>query len=158
MFRFTIRDVIWLTVVIAIGIAFMLERSARLNDRLTVVRRATDDEREALNSRFVAAKAECHQRMTYWQGPRSGRMSVDEICESIERYAEAAEEAPEPADVRAKELTHALEAARLIAENTKEKYEADVELITTLHRTQYTCVDVEARLNRVEAELVAARR
>jgi hypothetical protein len=158
MFRFTIRDVIWLTVVIAIGIAFMLERSARVNDRIAVVRSATDDEREALNSRFVAAKAECHQRMTSWRAHRSGRMSVDEICETIERYAEAAEEAPEPADVRVKELRHALEAARVIAENTKEKYEADVELVTTLHRTQYTCADVEARLKRVEAELAAARR
>jgi hypothetical protein len=127
MFRFSVRDVLWLTVVVAIGVAFMLERSKRLNDRLTVVRRATDDEHEALNSRFVAAKAECHQRMTYWRGPRSGRMSVDETCQTIERYAEAAEEAPEPADVRAKELTHALEA-------------------------------VEARLSRVEAELVKARR
>src|SRR5688500_7631785 len=108
MFRFTIRDVIWLTVVIAIGIAFMLERAARQNDRLAVVRRATDDEREALSSRFVAARAECHQRMIYWRGPRSGRMSVDDTCATIERYAKAAEEAPEPADVRAKEISHAL--------------------------------------------------
>ena len=32
MFRFTIRDVLWLTVVVALGVAFCVERSQRVAD------------------------------------------------------------------------------------------------------------------------------
>jgi hypothetical protein len=44
MFRFTIRDVLWLTVVVAMGVGWFLtaQRAALLNARLQAVTRITE--------------------------------------------------------------------------------------------------------------------
>ena len=49
MFRFTIRDVLWLTVVVAMAAAVFFTRSARVNDLQVAMHRASAQEIEAAN-------------------------------------------------------------------------------------------------------------
>jgi len=157
MFRFTIRDALWLTVVVAMGGAIFWERSARENDRQAATRRASDQEMEAVNARYEAAKAEFEERMSWWRKFGSGSYSITAACDAIEHFAHATEEMRDDPELRVKDLASALDAAQVVASSTKDKYEQGVEGPPTLYRTQYTRADIEARLQRAEQELAAAR-
>jgi hypothetical protein len=52
--RFTIRDLVWLVVVV--GTAACVARSGRESDRQAVMRRASEQELEAIGARYRASK------------------------------------------------------------------------------------------------------
>ena len=157
MFRFTIRDGVWLTVVAAMGAAVLHERWARDSDRQAATHRASDQEVEATNARYEAAKGEFEEWMSWWRKGGSGSYSITNACDAIEHFAYATEEMRNDPDLRVKDLASALDAAQILASVTKDKYEQGVEGPPTLYRTQYTRADMEARLRRAEQELAAAR-
>jgi hypothetical protein len=78
-------------------------------------------------------------------------------CSIIERFAEAAEELPADPETRLKELEAALAYAKELESTTREKYDAEVEPLIYLNRTQYTRAEVETRLKRVQREAVLAK-
>ena len=155
--RFTLRDVLLLTVIVALVVALLIERRARRDDQLATVRWTSEEEREWANERFKAAKAEFQQTESYWRGPHSGRADLFEACSAIERYAQAAEELPGNAETRAKELSAALSFAKDFETIIHEKVDNEVEPLYRLNRAQYTRADVETRLKRVQREAVLER-
>jgi hypothetical protein len=66
MFRFTIRDLLWLTVVVAMAAAVFFTRSARERDLRQATRRASDQEMEAANARYEAAKGAFDMERGRW--------------------------------------------------------------------------------------------
>src|SRR6476619_6369618 len=143
MFRFTIRDVVWVTVVAAMAAAILFTRWARENDRQAATRRASDQEVEATNARYEAAKGEFdwQRSLQYGSFPRS----VTDVCDAIERFAHATELKNDP-ELRVKDLASALDFAQELASSTQEKHEQGVEPTSVLYRTQYTRADMEVRL------------
>ena len=154
MFRFTIRDVLWLMVVVALVGALLLERHARRNERLVTVNWTSDEEREWAKEKFKAAKGEFDQFTSMVRGRPP---IAPDICDVIERFARAAEELPADPETRLKELAAALEYAKTIESGTYEKYRNEVEPQFYWNRTQYTRADVETRLKRVQRESVLAK-
>jgi hypothetical protein len=60
MFRFTIRDVLWLTVVVGMGVAWLTDRAAWARKLTDAERRAAfSAEDEAIASAFGSAKVKC---------------------------------------------------------------------------------------------------
>jgi hypothetical protein len=154
MFRFTIRDAVWLTIVAAMGAAVLYERWAQENDRRVAIHRASDQEIEAVNARYEAAKGEFDWQRSIQHG--SFPRSVTDVCDAIERFAHATELKNDP-ELRVKDLASALDFAQELASSTQEKHEQGVEPTSVLYRTQYTRADMEVRLRRAEQELAAAR-
>jgi hypothetical protein len=157
MWKFTIRDLLWLIVVVALSVGLIIERQSRRADQRALARSISEDEREWLTSRFEAAKAEYQARMQYWRGSHTGRMILDDACSAIERFAQAAEDLPADPQIRVKELADALESARFLESITHEKFIHEIEPLTALKRTQYALAEVQVRLKRVEREIVVDR-
>src|SRR5262245_30396456 len=111
IFRFTIRDALWLTVVLVMGTAIFVTRSARENDRRSATLRASDQELEAINARYKAARGEFEWQDTRWHSSGSGRWSVSDACDAIERFAHATETRND-LETRVKDLASALEFAQ----------------------------------------------
>jgi hypothetical protein len=155
MFRFTIRDLLWLTVVVALVGALVIERRWRSNDQIATVHWASEEEQEWAKERFKAAKSEFEQYESHRVG--TWAPSVDDTCSVIERFAQAAEELPADPETRLKELEAALAYAKEVESTTHEKYNAEVAPLMYLNRTQYTRAEVETRLKRVQRELVLHR-
>ncbi len=154
MFRFTIRDVLWLTVVVGLVGALLIEWHARRNERLATVNWTSEEEREWAKEKFKAAKSEFVQLKSQIHGTGTPRIDA---CSIIERYAQAAEELPADPETRLKELEAALAYAKELESSTHEKYNAEVEPLMYLNRTQYTRAEVETRLKRVQRESVLAK-
>src|SRR6476661_123865 len=102
MFRFTIRDVVWLMVVVAMAAAILFTRWARENDRQAATRRASDQEVEATNARYEAAKGEFEEWMSWWRkgGSGSHNYSITAACDAIEHFAHATEAMRDDPDLR----------------------------------------------------------
>jgi hypothetical protein len=157
MLRFTIRDVLWLVVVMAMVAAVFFTRSARDSDLRQATRRASDQEIEAANARYEAAKGAFDMELGRWFHGGSGIFSVRDACEAIERFAYATEEMRNDPELRVKQLARALEAAQqvLSSEIVNDKSGAGSPMV--LYRAKYTRADMEARLRRAEQELAAER-
>jgi hypothetical protein len=160
MFRFSIRDVLWLMVVVGLGVAVWFERSAQENDRRAATRRASDQELAAISARYKAAKGEFEWRVTSWHASRPERPDhysytwlVDGTCGAIERFAHATEISND-LETQVKDLTSALELAQDLLSTTLEKHADNIEAV---HRAQYTRAGIEAQLRRAEQDLTAAR-
>jgi hypothetical protein len=151
--RFSIRDVLWLTLVVGLVGALLIERYERRNERLVTVNWTSEEEQEWAKEKFQAAKSAFEQLKSYTRG----NLSWIDQCDIIERYARTAEELPADPETRLKELEAALAYARELEATTKEKYDAEVEPLMYLNRTQYTRADVETRLKRVQREFVVAK-
>jgi len=152
MFRFTIRDVLWLTVVVGLSIALVVEHTWKSYTYHKVQQQSSDEYQALLDTRFEAVKSEFHHRMLYWRGPHSGRMSLPDTCDTIERFIDAACEAIESPAERIKQCEVALDAARYLEQMTQSKYEDDVEPLQVLERVRYTRYDVESKLNLAQRE------
>src|SRR4051794_13026820 len=94
MFRFTIRDAMWLTLVVAMGAAIWFSRWARENEGRSARHRASAQEIEAANARYEAAKGEFDQHSD-WPGYGFSRDATD-VCDAIERFAHATEMKNDP--------------------------------------------------------------
>jgi hypothetical protein len=153
MFRFTIRDVLWLMVVVAMAAAVFFTRSARESDLRQATRRASDQEMEAVNARYEAAKGEFDflKSLVYGRPPDAA-----DVCDAMERFARATEMKNDP-ELRVKDLASALDHAQQLVSITQDKYEQGVEPTTALYRVQYFRADMEVRLRRAEQELAAVR-
>jgi hypothetical protein len=152
--RFTVRDFLWFTVVVAMGAAVLFTRSARVSDLQQATRRASAQEIEAANARYKAAKGEFDWQVSSYGYNQHWRFT--DACDAAERLAHAVEELPDP-EIRVKELAKALEFAQLQASVIQDKYEHGMEPEYVLYRAQYMRADLEARLRRAEQELAAAR-
>jgi hypothetical protein len=158
MFGFTIRDVLWLMVVVGMSVAVWFERSARDNDRRAATHRASEQELEAIGARYRAAKGEFEWHVTRWHSPGSERAfeyrsSIENTCGAIERFAHATETCNDlPTQV--KDLTSALELTQYLLSTILEKNADD---FLAVHRAQYTRAGIEAQLRRAEQSLTAAQ-
>ena len=157
MFRFTIRDVLWLTVVVAMAAAVFFTRLARERDLQQATRRASDQEMEAANARYEAAKGAFDMELGRWFHGGSGIFSVPDACEAIERFAYATEELRNDPELRVKQLASALEAAQQVLSREIGSHESGAGSPMDLYRAKFTRADMEARLRRAEQELAAAR-
>jgi hypothetical protein len=146
--------VLWLTVVVALVGALVIERRWRSNDQIATVHWASEEEQQWAKEKFKAAKSEFEQMKSFTHG--TGPRTVD-TCSIIERFAQAAEGLPADPETRLKELEAALAYAKEVESVTHEKYNAEVEPLMYLNRTQYTRAEVETRLKRVQRELVLQR-
>jgi hypothetical protein len=156
--RFTIRDAVLVTAIVALVAALLIERRGRHNDQIATVRWVSEEEQEWARERFKAAKAEFQQVDKLWRGRHSGPpLSINDACDAVERYAHAAEELPADAETRTKEIAAALEFAKFVENITQEKFNADLEPQLYLNRAQYARAEVETRLKRVHRELVLER-
>jgi len=162
MIRFTIRDAIWLVAVIIMGVAVFLTRSAREKDRRTVVHRATEQENEAGNMRYKAAKDGLESQLNLLNSARAPFGSDHYLylgsCDAIERFAHATELKNDP-ESKAKDLATALNFAQYLASHLMERQDewADVKTSPPFYRIQYTCADIEIRLRRAEQEPARSR-
>ena len=155
MFRFTYRDGAWLIVAVGVGATLFVMPLRRENGRRTATRPVSEQELEAVNVRYEAAKSLFDQHVARTRG--SGVWpTADEYCAAIERYAQAAE-ARDHLEARVKDLAAALSYAQDKASSTLDKYENDVEPASEVYRFQYTRADIEARLRRAERDLAAAQ-
>jgi hypothetical protein len=155
MVRFTIRDLLWLITALIVGMTVFALPSRRETDPRPITRRTSDQELEAINARYKAAKEEFQFHATRVFG--SGRAwSTDHICNVIERFAQAAE-ARVDLEARVKDLAEALEFAQRETAITLDKYLSSVEPADAVYRFQYTRADMEARLRRAEQDFAAAQ-
>ncbi len=155
MFRFTIRDLLWLIMAVVVGTTLFAMPSRRETYPPSITRRASDEELEAINVRYQAAKGEFrfHSTRMYNTGPG---WSADEICAAIERFAQAAE-AREDLEARVKDLAEGLEFAQREASISLDTFEHGVDPANSVYRHQYTRADIEARLRRAEQDWAAAQ-
>lgn len=158
MFRFTIRDLVWLIVVVVVGTAAFVTRSGRENDRLAVMRRASEQELVAIRDRYRAAKGEFDFHMTLWHSPPPERAfghywSVDDTCGAMERLAFATE-ASNDLETQVKDLKSALELAGFVLSTVLEKSPDDP---LAVPRVRYTRAGIEMQLSRAEQDLAAAQ-
>jgi hypothetical protein len=155
MFRFTIRDWLWLTAVVVVGATVFAMPSQRENDRRPITRRASEQEMATINVRYEAAKGEFEWHTGRTRG--TGIFpSADERCDAIERFAKAAE-ARNDLEARIIDLAEVLKFVQSLASSTLDKYENDVEPASEVYRFQYTRADIEARLRRAEQDLAVGR-
>ena len=155
MGRFTVRDMVWLVAVVVVGTGVFVTRSRRENDSAAVVRRASEQELEAIGARYRAAKGEFDWYASH-RDLVGDRWSLDTGCGVIERFAYAAETSNE-LETRVKDLASVLELAQYLAAIAQDKVEKDLEPEKTIHRTQYTQADIELRLRRAKEDLAAGR-
>jgi hypothetical protein len=153
--RFTIRDMVLVTAIVALVAALLIERRARRSERLVTVNWASEEEREWAKERFKAAKAEFEG--TAAQSSVGRGLDVNTICSAIERFAQAAEDLPADPETRLKELEGALAFAKETESRIHEKYTAEVEPLRHLDRVRYARADLETRLKRVQREIVLER-
>lgn len=158
MLRFSIRDVLWLTIVIVAGAAAFVTRSGRKNDLQAVAQRASQQELTAIRDRYKTAKGEFEWHVTRWHLPGSGRpfeypWSVESTCGAIERFAYAAETCND-LETQIKDLKSALELTEYVLTTVLEKSPDDP---LAIPRAQYTKAGIEAQLRRAEQNLAAAR-
>lgn len=158
MLRFTVRDLLWLAVVIVVGAAVLVTRSGREQERQAVIQRASQQELEAIGARYKVAKGEFEFHVARWHSPPPRahgfyHWSVDETCGAIERLAYASE-ASNALETQVEDLKSALELAEFVLANMREKYAEDV---LAVHRAQYTQAGIAAQLRRAEQNLAAAR-
>jgi hypothetical protein len=151
MFRFTIRDGLWLIVAVIVGTTVFVMPWPRGNGGRTATRRVSEQDLEAIKIRYEAAKKE----FEYYSSPYLQHRFIDE-CDVLERFAEAAE-ARDDLEARVKDLAQALEYVQGLASAALDKYENDVEPANVVYRFQYTRADMEARLRRAEQDLAAAQ-
>jgi len=155
MFRYTIRDWLWLMVVVVVGVTMSVMPSRRENLRWTTTRHVSEQELETIRVRYEAAKAQFDAHVARTRG--SGTWpSADEYCAAIERFA-LATETRDDLETRVKDLAAALKFVQGKASSALDKYENDVEPAGEAYRFQYTRADIEARLRRAEQELAAAQ-
>jgi hypothetical protein len=157
MCRFTIRDVLWLTVVVVVGAAVLVTRSRRESDRLAVMRRASEQELAAIRDRYQAAKGEFEWYVKRWHSPGSERAfehpwSIEQTCGAIERFAQATESCND-LETQVQDLTSARELTQYLLSTIREKNADD---ILGVHRTQFTLAGIETHLRRAEQNLTAA--
>ena len=155
--RFTLRDLLWLIVVVAMAAAVYFTRSARDSDLRQATRRASDQEMEADNARYEAAKGAFDMELGRWFHGGSGILSVPDACDAIERFAYAAEEMRDDPEKRVKQLASALEAAQQVLTSEIGKDKSGAGSPMDLYRAKYTRADMEARLRRAEQDLAGAR-
>ena len=153
--RFTIRDLLMLTVIVALIAALIIERQSRRNERLVTVNWTSEEEREWTKERFKAAKAEFEQ--TKAQNSFGRGLDLESTCGAIERFARSAEELPADPETRVKELEAALAYAKDREAQSRDKFEQGSEPQFYLNRTQFTRAEVETLLKRVQRELVLER-
>jgi len=158
MCRITIRNVLWLTVVVGMGVAVWFERSAQDSDRRVAIHRASEQELEAIRARYKAAKGEFEFHVKRWHSPPPERVGfyhwpVNDTCGAIERFAYASD-ASNDLETQVKDLKSALELAEYVLSTMQEKHSEDV---LAVHRVQYTRAGIEAQLRRAEQDLAAAR-
>ena len=72
--QFTIRDVLWLIVVLAMAAGVFYTRSAPRVTCEWQLRRASDQEMEAVNARYEAAKDEFEAWMSWWHKGAFGQL------------------------------------------------------------------------------------
>ena len=155
MFRYTIRDWLWLMVVVVVGVTMSVMPSRRENLRWTTTRHVSEQELETIRVRYEAAKAQFDAHVARTRG--SGTWpSADEYCAAIERFAQAAE-ARDDLEARVKDLAAALNYAQEHASSTLDKYENEMGLANAVYRFQYTRADIEARLRRAEQDLATGQ-
>jgi hypothetical protein len=142
-------------VVVIVGATLFVMPSRRENDRRSITRRPSEQDLEAIDARYKAAKGEFDSHVSRNRG--SGIWpSADEYCAAIERFAGAAE-ARDDLEARIKDLASALAYAQHHASASLDKYENGMDLANAVYRFQYTRADIEARLRRAEQDLAAAQ-
>lgn len=126
------------------------------------MRRASEQEVEAIQARYQTAKAEFEWYVTRWHTPGSERAfeyrwSIDDTCSAIERFAQATE-AISDLETQVKDLHAGLELAQYLASHLMERKDeyGDVKTSPPFYRIQYTCAEIEGRLRRAEQDLSAA--
>lgn len=154
MYRFTLRDLLWLLVVVVVAlIGFVMpSQSGR---RPTATQPTSERDPESIRVRYEAAKGEFdfHVARTIGSGVFP---SADEYCAATERFADTAE-VRDDLEARVKDLASALDFVQQKTSTSLEKYENDVDPVTEVYRYQYTRADMEARLRRAEHDLAAAQ-
>lgn len=155
MFRFTVRDGVWLLLVIVVGAILLVMPLRRKIGRQKALRHVSEPERETIRVRYEAAKGEFDFHVARNRG--SGIWpSAGEYCASVERFADAAE-ARDDLEARIRDLASALDFVQHKASASLEKYENEVDPASEVYRYQYTRADMEARLKRAERDLAAAQ-
>jgi hypothetical protein len=155
MFRFSIRDVLWLTVVVGLVTALIASHSWKHYQYQKASQIITDDYRESLNTQFEVAKSEFHRRMIFFREGGSGRYHLPDICESIERFVRATSDSIESPEMRIEQYKSALDAARLLEDATRRKSEDDIEPAYYLDRVRYTRSFVEGKIALAQQEMHA---
>jgi hypothetical protein len=136
MFRFSIRDVLWLTVVVVVGAAVFVTRSGQENDRQAATHRASEQELEAIRARYRSAKGEFEWHVTRWHSPGSERAfeyrwSVENTCAAVERFAHATKVCND-LETQVKDLTSALELTEYLLSTVLEKHADDLAAVYRL--------------------------
>jgi hypothetical protein len=139
MFRFTIRDLLWLMVVVALVLTWSADRW-----RQRTVPAALS---KHLRERLEAAKSEFVTR----QGIIGRHDNLREL-DCLRDWAQAAIESDlSPAD-KIKECELALAEAEQIHQSLLDKYQADVEPAMSVQRAHYTVSDIQVRLQLAKKE------
>src|SRR5262245_64687061 len=121
--RFTIRDAMWLMVVVGLVTALIVSLSWKRYEYQKASQIITDEYRESLKTQFEVAKSEFHNRRSALQGFTSGRYPVPDVCDTIERFVKATSEAIESPEMRIEHYKSALDAARALEDRTQSMYE-----------------------------------
>ena len=136
MFRFTIRDGLWLVVAVGVVATVFVMSSIRENGRSFATRRAPQQELETIKMRYKAAKGEFDFHVARTSG--SGIWpSADEYCGAVERFAQATE-ARDDLEARVKDLAHSLKFVQEKASTSLDKFENGVDQANEVYRYQYT--------------------
>src|SRR5262245_1191730 len=108
-----------------------------------------------LKQRYNAAGEELEALTALYRG---GRVNLDNVCASIERFTKASLELSENPVERVAKLDRALIVARNIEEIVNEKFSFDVEPVQAVKHDRYVRLDLEIQLLRVReaAKLGAA--
>jgi len=139
MFRFTIRDLLWLMVLMAMFVAWYAERRRE--------RSISPALSKHFGERLDAAKKEFVSRESV-----IGRRDVRAQLECLRQWAEAAVESDlRPAD-KLKECELALAEAQQIRQVVQDKYEADVEPMMNVERARFTVAHIQVQLQRARKE------
>jgi len=139
MFRFTIRDVLWLTVVVGLVVTWTADRWRQ--------RSVSPALSKYLRERLEAAKSEFVTRQQLI-GTHDSLKELD--C--LSHWAQAAVESDlSPAD-KIKECELSLAEAKQIQQTLQDKYEADVEPLMSVERARYMVADIQVQLQRAQKE------
>src|SRR6476620_8570604 len=150
MFRFTIRDLLWLMVVVGLGIALVASYSWKRFQYQKASQIITYEYRESLNSQYEVAKIEFHRRTEAFG---RGRMALSDYCDTVERFVKASSDAIESPEMRIEQYTSALHAVRELEDVTRSKIENDVEPSYYLDRVQYTRFLIEGKITLAQQEV-----
>ena len=142
MFRFTIRDMLWLTVVVAVAVTGWYAEYRRHQKN-------TPELSKLLSERLDAAKAEVDCR---FNGYFTGRLNHIERLESLRQWAEAAVESDLSPANKVAECQKALSMAEECHQELKDKYEADVEPKVIVERAKFTVSHIQILLRAAKDE------